>query len=56
MDIYGIKMLDEKLENLLHMNFMCFNKNKYFKNIVFDNNYNYLNDMILVFIPSKIYQ
>ena len=49
-------MLDEKLENLLHMNFMCINENIYAKNTVFDINYNYLNDMILVFFTSKIYQ
>ena len=54
--IYTIKILDEKLKNILQIDFKCSYDYYYFNSTFFDFNYNYLNDMILIFIGSEIYQ
>ena len=53
---YTIKILDEKLKNILQIDFKCSYDYYYFNSTFFDFNYNYLNDMILIFIGSEIYQ
>jgi hypothetical protein len=53
---YTIKILDEKLKNIFQIDFKCSYDYYYFNSTFFDFNYNYLNDMILIFIGSEIYQ
>ena len=58
LSIYKIIILNEKLEIFSEIKFKYLTKNKYEldKDKVFNINYNLLNDMILVFINSEIYQ
>ena len=53
---YKINMLNEKLENISQIKFKFLNPKKSYSDIIFNINYNYLNDMILVFTNSEIYQ
>ena len=49
-------MLNEKLENISQIKFKFLNPKKSYSDTIFNINYNYLNDMILVFTNSEIYQ
>jgi len=49
-------MLDEQLNNILKVEFKYSYGCYYFKNAFFDINYNYLNNMISIFIGNEIYQ
>ena len=51
-----IIMLDEQLNNILEVKFNYSYGCYYFKNAFFDINYNYLNNMISIFIGNEIYQ
>ena len=53
---YKINMLNEKLENISQIKFKFLNPKKSYSDTIFNINYNYLNDMILVFTNSEIYQ